>query len=145
MGIAFRSDEESGLSVSVWVGMITPADVHRHLTALERDQNWGAGGSALTDLSGVSEASRPTPERLLNAANEFTTRLGSRLQNGCWAIVGGPTFAEANRFAAYLEEEVGEMWVFEDLVAAAEWLGYDNGVVARMVADVREDLEHPSH
>jgi hypothetical protein len=132
------------LSVSVWQGVVTSDDVHRHMADLGRDDAWGAGGVLLTDLSGVSAASRPTPTRLVNAASELTSRLKSRLVEACWAIVTGGMFAEANRFAGYMEEAVGELWVFEDLESAAQWLGHDAGVVGRLVWSVCEELNRGS-
>ena len=141
MGIAYRCDPVGGLSVSVWQGVITSDEVQRHMADLGCDDAWGAGGVLLTDLSGVSAVSRPTPTRLLNAASELTTRLKSRLRDACWAIVTGAMFAEANRFAGYMEEAVGELWVFEDLESAAQWLGHDAGLVGRLVLSVRDELE----
>jgi hypothetical protein len=78
---------------------------------------------------------------LLNAANESIKRFRSRVKNTRWAIVAGPIPAEANQFASYLEKPVGEIWVFEELDGAAQWLGHDPRVVDYLVSCVRYEVE----
>jgi hypothetical protein len=140
MGISYRLDEARGLSVSVWSGEIGLDERRRHMAALAADPGWGVGGLVLTDLRGVDEPSRPDADRLLDAASTFLAQLGDRARHARWAIVASTTFREAQRFGAYIEEEVPRVIVFNDLSTASTWLGVDPDDVRATVDGLRAEL-----
>jgi hypothetical protein len=140
MGIAYRSDDAIGLSVSVWDGEITDDQRRRQMEAVASDPNWGAGGLLLTDLTGVSTAQRASATQVLEAAAEFSERLAGQVRNAKWAIVASETFVLAQRFGSYLEEEVRRIIVFNDLDAACAWLGVDSADARAIIGELRADL-----
>jgi hypothetical protein len=142
MGIAYRCDERTRLSISVWDGEVTPDDCGRHMAALAADPSWGARGLVLTDLTGISAARRPSAKAVLHAAAEFSEKLADHVRNAQWAIVAGETFVLAQRFGSYLEEEVRRLIVFNDLGTACTWLGIDPADVRVLIGELRADLRH---
>jgi hypothetical protein len=143
MGIAYRCDQKTKLSVSVWDGEVTPDDCARHMAALGADPDWGQRGRVLTDLTGISAARRPSAKEVLEAAAEFSEKLADQVRNAQWAIVAGETFVLAQRFGAYLEEEVRRLIVFNDLDTACTWLGVDAADARELIGELREHLRHP--
>ena len=139
MGISYCLDEARGLSVSVWNGEITLDERRRHMAALAADPRWGVGGLVLTDLTGVAEPA-PDAARLLDAASTFLAQLAGRTRRARWAIVASTTFAEAQRFGSYIEEEVPRVIVFNELSTASTWLGVDGDRVRSTVDELRADL-----
>ena len=142
MGIAYRCDEKTGLSLSVWDGEVTTDDRRRHIAALASDPDWGARGRLLTDLTGVSAAGRPSAKSVLDAAAEFSEKLAGQVRNAQWAIVAGETFVLAQRFGSYLEEEVHRLIVFNDLDTACTWLGVDAADARELIGELRESLRN---
>jgi hypothetical protein len=140
MGIAYRSNNSTGLSISVWVGEVNDDQRREHMAALTADADWGAGGLVLTDLTGVSSAHRPSAKQVLDAAAEFSSQLAGQVRNAKWAMVAGETFVLAQRFGSYLEEEVHRMIVFNDLDAACFWLGVDVAGARVTIEELREGL-----
>lgn len=140
MGIAHRSDNSTGLSISVWAGEVTDDQRRAHIAALAADADWGAGGLVLTDLTGVSAAHRPSAKQVLDAAAEFSNQLAKRVRDVKWAMVASETFVLAQRFGSYLEEEIHRMIVFNDLDTACIWLGVDVADARTTIAELLEDL-----
>jgi len=138
--IAYRHDRPTGVSVSVWDGVVSSGDRHHHMSLLASDPNWGSGGLLLTDLSTVSVASRPDPHLLLDAASDFLDELAPRARDAKWGVVAGGLFDDARRFGAYIEEDMRRVIVFNEIVTACMWLGADWNAVAGVVADLREEL-----
>lgn len=140
MGIAYRSDAATGLSISVWEGEITDDQRRRQMEAIAADPTWGAGGLLLTDLTGVSTSQRASARQVLEAAAEFSERLAGQVRNAKWAIVASETFVLAQRFGSYLEEEVRRLIVFNDLDTACTWLGVSTADVRVTIDELRADL-----
>ena len=140
MGIAYRCDEKTRLSLSVWDGEVTPDDCARHIAALVSDPDWGQRGRVLTDLTGISAARRPSAKEVLEAAAEFSKKLADQVRNAQWAIVAGETFVLAQRFGSYLEEEVRRLIVFNDLDTACTWLGVDAADARELIGELRDSL-----
>jgi hypothetical protein len=140
MGIAYRCVENIGLCVSVWDGVVTDEQRRQHMTALEADPKWGAGGLLLTDLTGVSAATRPSAKQILETAAEFSERLAPTVRDAKWAMVAGETFVLAQRFGSYLEEEVPRLIVFNDLATACTWLGVDGAEVGTLLDELRAEV-----
>jgi hypothetical protein len=141
VGIAYSCHRTTGLSVSVWNGEVTAEQRQRHMALLASDPEWGAGGLLLTDLTGVSAATVPAPERVLEAASIFIEQLASRTRNAKWAIVADATFDHAQRFGAYLEEEVRRVIVFNHLTTACTWLGVDAPDVREIVDALHTEIQ----
>jgi hypothetical protein len=140
MGISYRVDTATGLSVSVWDGEVTGDQRREHMQALASDDAWGAGGLYLTDLTGVASSSVPGVDEVLDAAAAFLETLASQVGRAKWAIVAGDTFERAQRFGSYIEEEVPRLIVFNALDTACTWLGVDV-LAARAVVDaLREEI-----
>jgi hypothetical protein len=140
MGIAYCHDARARLSVSVWDGEVTSDDRVAHISALASDREWGTGGLLLTDLRGVSRASLPQAEQILEAAGAFLQHLAPQVRTAKWAMVAGDTFDQAKRFGAYIEEEVERLIVFNDLDTACIWLGADKAEVRAIVARLRDGI-----
>ena len=140
MGIAYCRDEARGLSVSVWDGEVTVDQRQRHMTALASDPDWGTGGLLLTDLTGVSAASLPTAEKILDAASVFLAHLAPQARKAKWAMLADATFHLAQRFGAYIEEEVPRMIVFNDLDTASIWLGVGETELREIVDELRREI-----
>ena len=121
-------------------GEVTAEQRRRHMALLSSDRAWGAGGLLLSDLTGVSAATAPSPERVLEAASIFLQRLASRTRNAKWAIVADATFNHAHRFGAYLEEEVRRVIVFNHLTTACTWLGVDAAEVRGILDALRTEI-----
>jgi hypothetical protein len=140
MGIAYRHDVATGLSVAVWDGEIVGAQRDEHLQALAADENWGSGGLYLTDLTGVAVSSLPSAEEILGAAAAFLELLASQVRSSQWAMVADHTFELAQRFGSYIEEQVPRLIVFNSLDTACTWLGVDVVAAGAIVDDLRGEI-----
>lgn len=140
MGIAYRCDAATGLSVSVWAGDVDSDERERHIATLALDADWGAGGLLLTDLTRVSASSRPDAQQVLDAAHAFLQHLAGLARGAKWALVATETFDEARRFRAYIEEEVWHVIVFDDLDAATDWLGADARRVGALIDELCDEI-----
>jgi hypothetical protein len=140
MGIAYRHDKKTGLSVSVWDGIVTTEQRRNHIAALESDPDWGASGLLLTDLTGISAERRPSAKEVLEAASEFAVKLARHVREAKWAMVAGETFVLAQRFGSYLEEEMPRLIVFNDLATACTWLGVEGSEVRTTLDELRAEL-----
>lgn len=140
MGIAYRCDEKMRLCVSVWEGEVTDEQRRQHISTLQADPEWGAGGLLLTDLTGVPAEGRPTARQVLETAAEFSEKLAPAVRDAKWAMVAGETFVLAQRFGSYLEDEVPRLIVFNDLATACTWLGVNGAEVATMLDELRREI-----
>lgn len=140
MGIAYRSNVGNGLSVSVWDGDVTPQQRVDRISVLGSDPEWGASGLILTDLTGVSAASRPKADDIADAAEQFLAQVAGRVSQAKWAIVADHAFDEARDFGERIESEVPRVIVFNNLDTACSWLGTDAAVARESVASLRQEI-----
>ena len=139
MGIAYRNSAE--LSVAVWAGVISDEETEGHLAALAADPAWAKQGRVLTDLTGLTEESRPSDERIAYTAEVFRSRIGQRARGVQWAMVADLTFEEATRFGEALAEEAPRLIVFNDYTSACTWLGVDIAETEALLGDLRHEAE----
>ena len=144
MGIAYRCDGTAGLSVSVWEGTITPDEARQHIANLAADPDWGACRFVVTDLSRVSQAARPTPERMTELAEVFLRQLARKTAIVKWAFVADRELAQAATLEAHMAHEVRRMLVFDSLEPACKWLGVGIGDVQEIVTELCKELGIPA-
>src|SRR5215208_3706087 len=113
MGIFYR--HTSRMTVDVWNGEIDDEIAAEHLKKLAADPDWGVQGLILTDLTGVNDDSRPSPESILQIGTTFVENMGERVRDAKWAVVADVTFEDATRFGEYVAEKAPRLIVFNDL------------------------------
>jgi hypothetical protein len=142
MGIAYRCNVATGLSVEVWDGDVTLDEARRHVGTLASDPSWAASRRVVTDLTGVSAASRPGPDEIAELADAFLQRLAYLVGDVKWSIIAAEAFDQALGFAAHIRHEVRRMIVFNNLVTACVWLGLESNDVQPVIDDLRGQLRH---
>jgi hypothetical protein len=140
MGIAYRCDVESGLSVSVWHGETTPEERRGQLATLASDPEWAAGRLIVTDLTSVASGSGPGEGEIAETAAVFIERFtGSALQ-AKWAIVADHAYEHARAFGEQIEAAAPRVIVFNNLETGCAWLGVDAEVVRSIADDLRQEI-----
>jgi hypothetical protein len=139
MGIAYQNTES--VSVAAWAGLVGDEEIEHHLGQLAADPEWAKAGCILTDLSGLTEESRPSDERIARAAEVFRSQIGQRARAAKWAMVADATFEEATKFGQELAADAPRLIVFNDQAAACEWLGVDFAQVRRILEELRREAE----
>lgn len=139
MGIAYRVDEPSGVSVSVWTGEVTRDQAMQHVADLEASPEWGARGRILTDLTGLASSALPDRDQVSELADAFLEQLHGRAQPARWAVVANVAFDRASQFAKAIDSEVRSLIVFFDLASACIWLGVELDALRPVLASLRAE------
>ena len=140
MGIAYRCDAATGLSVEVWHGTVTLDVAVLHLQQLAKDPEWAASRRIVTDLSGLAPESRPDADQIRRLGDAFLHHLAYLVADAKWSIVADRAFAEALVFGEQVRHEVRRMIVFTNLVTACVWLGLERDDVQPVIDDLRSQI-----
>jgi hypothetical protein len=140
MGIAYRCDPETGLSVEVWHGAISLDVAALHVEQLANDPEWAASRRIVTDLTTMSSESRPSADDVKHLGDAFLHQLAYLVSDAKWSVIADSTFAEALVFGEHVRHEVRRMIVFTNLVTACVWLGVDPEVVQPVINELRLQL-----
>jgi hypothetical protein len=144
MGIAYRCDSATGLSVEVWDGDVTPDEARRHIQTLAADPQWSASRRIVTDLTSLSAESRPTAEQLSGLADAFLQQLAYLVGGVKWSVIADRAFDDALGFGARIKHEVRRMIVFNNLTTASVWLGLDASDVQPVIDALRQQIRNES-
>jgi hypothetical protein len=144
MGIAYRCDSATGLSVEVWGGDVSADQARRHIEQLAADPQWSQSRRIVTDLTSMAADSRPTPDQIAELAAVFLRELAYLVGDVKWAVIADRTFDDALGFGAHIKHEVRRMIVFNSLATASVWLGIDPGDVQPVLDDLRVRLRRDS-
>jgi hypothetical protein len=144
MGIAYRCDTRTGLTVAVWDGEITDDERRQHMAKLAADPDWANSRRLITDLTRVPNESRPTGNQIAEAAEVFLDQLAAPIADVKWAVVADRTFGDARNFGAQIEGEVRRMIVFNSVRTACVWLGVDAGDVQIIIDNLRQQVRAAS-
>ena len=144
MGIAYRCDSATGLSVEVWDGEVSAEQARRHIEQLAADPQWAQSRRIVTDLTSMAPESRPTPEQVADLAKAFLQELAYLVGDVKWSVIADRTFDDALGFGAHVKHEVRRMIVFNSLATASVWLGLDPGDVQPVIDDLRRRLRGES-
>ena len=144
MGIAYRCDTSTGLSIEVWDGLITFDIARRHLDQLTKDPQWAASRRIITDLSGIAAESRPTGDEVAMLSDAFLHQLAYLVGNAKWSVIAEHTLAEALVFGERVRHEVRRMTAFTNLITACVWLGVDVDDVQPVIDDLRRQIRSAS-
>jgi hypothetical protein len=145
VGIAYRVDQSTGVSVSVWAGHVTFDAAMGHVAELRGTPEWGAGGRILTDLSGVPASALPDPDQVDKLASAFRDLIDGRTQQARWAFVANAAFMRASQFGEAIHDEVRSALVFFELASACIWLGVDRDAVRTAIDSLRAEAQAQSH
>jgi hypothetical protein len=145
MGIAYRVDPSTGMSLSVWYGDVTLQEAMQHVRELWATPEWGSGGRILTDLAGVSSSSLPNPDQISEIAAVFVNLIDGRMRQARWAVVANLGYSHASQFAEAIQTEVRRVVVFFDLASACIWLGVDLDAVRPVVEPLRIEVQSREH
>jgi hypothetical protein len=140
VGITHQVDDTTGVAVAVWDGEITPADVDRHLTNLERDQHWARAAAYITDLRTVAASSVPDDDAVSALAVDFRTRLRARMGSARWAFVAGGLFEQLLVFGMHVEGDPSSIVTFSRLEPACAWVGVGYEGTRDVVRRLRDQL-----
>ncbi|MGZ4211263.1 MAG: hypothetical protein ACXVQX_11795 [Actinomycetota bacterium] len=144
MGIAYRCDSATGLSVEVWDGEVSAAQAHHHIEQLAADPQWSESRRLVTDLTSMAAESRPTPEQLAGLADVFLQELAYLVGDVKWSVIAEQAFDDALGFGAHIKHEVRRMIVFNSLATATVWLGLDPSDVQPVIDGLRRRLRGES-
>jgi hypothetical protein len=141
VGIAYRIDQSTGVSVSVWLGHVDFEEAAQHVADLLATPEWGAGGRILTDLSGVPAAALPDRDQIARLASAFQRVVDGRTQQAKWAFVANAAFMRASQFGEAIHDEVRSLLVFFDLASACIWLGVDRDAIRSVIESLRIEAQ----
>jgi hypothetical protein len=141
MGIAFRVDPATGMTVSVWHGNVSAEDALRHMRDLWATPEWGSGARILSDLTGVSSSALPPLDQVAELAAAFANLIDGRTRKASWAVVANLGYQHASQFADAIRHEVRRVMVFSDLVSACLWLGVDAEALRPVIESLRIEVQ----
>jgi hypothetical protein len=144
MGIAYRCDSATGLSVEVWDGDVSVEQARRHVERLAGDPQWSQSRRIVTDLTSMNPDSRPTADQIAGLADAFLQELAYLVGDVKWSVIADRTFDDALGFGAHVKHEVRRMIVFNSLATASVWLSLDPGDVQPVIDDLRRRLRRES-
>ena len=123
MGIAYRSDSATGLTVAVIDGSITKAEFHEFALRQDQDPDWHATTRSLTD---PRTAVTPTyTSEQLSAYAALYARMRANDKPFLAAIVAGLDFELAGSYGDFRTADGSRTIAFNGLAPACVWLGAD--------------------
>jgi hypothetical protein len=140
MGIAYRCDPTTRIGIEVWHGNVGLDVARLHVEQLAKDPDWTASRRIITDLTGLAQESRPSPEQIRRLSDAFLQQLAYLVTDAKWSIVADRAFAEALVFGEQVRHEVRRMIVFTNLVSACVWLGIDRAEVEPVIKELRREI-----
>jgi hypothetical protein len=144
VGIAYRCDPETRVSIEVWHGEVTLDVARLHVEQLAKDPDWAASRRIVTDISGLSSESRPDADQIAALGDAFLHQLAYLVGSAKWSIIADEAFAEALVFGERIRHEVRRMIVFTNLVTACVWLGLDPDDVEPVIDELRGQIRPES-
>ncbi len=144
MPIAYRIDQEAGVSLVVWDGMITAEEFLAHARRICADPDWPTGRRRhLTDLrSGTLDASITLPV-LQQAADIYGAH--PSIASLKVALVSAPNYREAVQFERLFLRYQTRVVVFTTLDEGCTWLGLDLRRTEQALAALREEARAAAH
>jgi len=140
MGIAYRCNPETGVSVEVWHGTISFDVATLHIEQLAKDPEWAASRRIVTDLTTMSLESRPSADQVRALGDAFLHQLAYLVSDVKWSVIADGAFAEALVFGEHVRHEVRRMIVFTNLLTACAWLGVEPGDVKPVIDELRSQV-----
>jgi hypothetical protein len=144
MGIAYRCDPATRVSIEVWHGEVTLDVARLHVGQLAKDPDWAASRRIITDLSGLGSESRPDADQIAALGDAFLQQLAYLVTDAKWAIIADQAFADALAFGEHIRHEVRRMIVFTNVVTACVWLGLDRDDVEPVITELRGQIRAES-
>jgi len=140
MGISYRCDPATGVSIEVWHGAVSLDVARLHVEQLAKDPEWAASRRIITDLRGLEPDSRPTADQIKGLGDAFLQQLAYLVSDAKWSVIADEAFAEALVFGEQIRHEVRRMIVFSNLVTACVWLGVEPDDVRPVIEDLRRQM-----
>jgi hypothetical protein len=138
MGIAYRLDQDLGLTLTVFDGVITGEEWIRHVNEVFDLPEWPPGRLSLTDLrTADSHLLRDDDRRTVFAINEAHAKQLVGMKS---AAIAGVHFDVARDFERGNRPSGLRLIAFDDVGPACAWLGLDPAVVAPMITELRAQL-----
>jgi hypothetical protein len=144
MGIAYRCDPVTRVSIEVWHGEVTLDVARLHVEQLAKDPDWAASRRIVTDLTGLASASRPHSDQIAALADAFLQQLAYLVTDAKWSIIADQAVADALAFGERVRHEVRRMIVFTNLITACVWLGVDRDEVEPVIDELRGQIRAES-
>jgi hypothetical protein len=138
MGLAYRSDGVTGLTVTVIDGLVTAPEFHELAQRQDADPDWHRTTRLLTDAR--TAVSAPITGEQVESLAALYAQMRVSDQPFRNAIVAGPDFATAERYGELRSVSGSRTIVFSDLATACTWLGADLGVVQSTITELRGGL-----
>jgi len=138
MGIAYRSDVSTRLTVVVVDGHLTEAEFHAAARRQDDDPNWHATTRLLTDAR--SATTLAPSEKQLNALAALYARMRREDEPLRAAIVAGSVFGSAFQYGKLRSSANATTIAFSFLTSACSWLGTDIHPATAVIAELRDEL-----
>ena len=138
MGIAYRSDVSTRLTVVVVDGSVTEAEFHAVARLQDDDPDWHVTTRLLTDAR--TAATLAPTEKQLSALAALYARMRGRDQPLRAAIVAGSDFGTAFHYGKLRSSGNATTIAFSFLETACSWLGINSQSASAMIAELRDDL-----
>ena len=142
MGIAYRSDVNTGLTVAVVHGKVTGTEFHEFAQGQRDDPNWHATTRSLTDARTAVTPQVTASE--LSAFADLYAQMRRADQTFKAAIVAGHDFELAGHYGELRTQRRATTIAFNDLTTACTWLGADLAAVQATITELRTTLNDPS-
>jgi hypothetical protein len=138
MGIAYRVDIASGLTVAVVDGVVTAEDFFDCARRQGDDPDWHRATRSLTDAG--SAVTKDVPSETRDSLAAMYARLRAEDQTLMAAIVAGQDFEQASRYGE-IRTGVGSRTIaFNSIATACTWLGVDLSTTSATIAELRKSL-----
>jgi hypothetical protein len=143
MGIAYRADRASGMSIGVLDGEITAEQYYEFAERQNADADWHASTRSLVDARTVL-----TPTLLMENVAAFADVYADMRANDplCRAaIVAGHDFNLAQNYSEMRTTSGTLTIAFNDLESACMWLETDLDHALRTIAELRDELRESAN
>lgn len=139
MSITYHINAKLGVTISLYDGQVTQAELLAHFRKQMNDPAWPTPGKLqLVDLRSARGDSITTG--MLQEVAELRGCTRQKNAGLKMAIIAGDEFTNSSFFAQLLEKYYIAVIVFNSLDTACTWLGIDPREVDKELADLRRDL-----
>jgi len=139
MGIAYRCDQQVGLTLTVWHGTVSCDEWRDQVASLVSDPGWRSRPRFLTDLRTAGDVSTITDDHVAEMADLFAASARATVHAKV-ALVAADLFDGARMFEHETDSSGVRTIVFNDVGTACRWLGVEPISVLPSITTLRQHI-----
>jgi len=143
MGVAFLTDADEGLTVTVWHGDVSAREWRAQVETLVQSRDWQFGPRFLSDIRTAGDVSSIDDDDVNEMADRFAEAV-SETPGIRVAVVAADLFDGARGFELEVERHGVQTGVFGDVGDACAWLGVDQRAAEHSIDRLRRYIRSTS-